>query len=83
MYYIYIFSKTFGLIESSWGGTKIEPWSTTDGLNFCDIEHEEHPLHPWNSNTWIYNAMIYPLTRLSIYGVLWYQGRVKHCFVKK
>ena len=47
-----------GLIEASWGGTRIEPWTP--------------PSAP-NSRT-IFNSMIAPLQPLGIRGVIWYQG---------
>lgn len=46
-----------GLINSSWGGSPIEPWTIKDGRSGG-----------------MYNAMIAPLTNLSVQGVIWYQG---------
>lgn len=66
--------KTIGLIETSWGGTRVEPWSTIEGLTNCNVTPNIDNDYPQNSNTYIYNAMIHPLIRLSIYGALWYQG---------
>ena len=66
--------QTFGLIQAAWGGTRIEPWSTPEGLQECDIESSEDEDHPERSTSSLYNAMIHPLTRLNIFGVLWYQG---------
>ena len=62
----------FGLVESNWGGTRIEAWMTRDTLDGCDIV----PNDPGNQNadTVLYNGMIHPLIRMSIKGVLWYQG---------
>ncbi|MGC6566907.1 MAG: sialate O-acetylesterase, partial [Akkermansiaceae bacterium] len=62
---LYHFGKTIqekvdvplGLINSSWGGSPIEPWTITS-----------------KSSGDIYNAMIAPITNLSIKGVIWYQG---------
>ena len=62
------------MIEAAWGGTRIEPWSTPEGLQECDIEPSVDEDHPERSTSYLYNAMIHPLTRLNIYGVLWYQG---------
>ena len=62
------------MIESNWGGTKIEPWMTREPLDDCDIDDYVDDAHPETSNTQIYNAMIHPLIRLSIKGALWYQG---------
>ena len=65
-------NKTFGLIQSAWAGTRIESWYT----NFpnCDIEDNIDENKPWFSNRYLYNAMIHPLFRSGIKGVLWYQG---------
>jgi sialate O-acetylesterase len=69
-----------GLVESSWGGTRIEPW--TPPVGFEKIP----PLAKFNSplpttrklvNTEpmaIYNCMIAPLVGFAMRGALWYQG---------
>jgi sialate O-acetylesterase len=103
-----------GVIESSWGGTPAEAWTSLRALSadaglmpvFAaratmtdkeattllqqqeekrEIEHAKAagkpvPVFPWHPdpNSWgpgyLYNAMIAPLTRFSIRGVIWYQG---------
>ena len=50
-----------GLIESAWGGSAIEPWTTTGDKG-------------GQSNGQMYNGMIAPLKPLAIRGVIWYQG---------
>ena len=55
------------MIESNWGGTRIEKWMTAEGLENCEIAQQ-------SDFGQLYNAMIHPLIRLSIYGGLWYQG---------
>ena len=62
-----------GLIESSWGGTFIEPWSTPEGLETCEIP-PDHQKQDWAKNSYLFNAMIHPLMKLSIEGAIWYQG---------
>jgi sialate O-acetylesterase len=99
-----------GLIDSTWGGTPAEAWTSLDTLgndtslmpvfatraDWMDREMTEERLvrldaetkaqgkvpprrywHPdpvsWRPAT-LYNAMIAPLTRLPIRGVIWYQG---------
>ena len=66
--------KVFGLIESNWGGTRIEAWMDKEALDSCDIEPNVDENRPQQSNSYLYNAMIRPLVRLPIKGVLWYQG---------
>jgi len=60
------------LIETNWGGTIVEAWSTPEGLNSCDIAPNDD--NPPNANSYLFNAMINPLLKNTIYGALWYQG---------
>ncbi|MDO8589368.1 MAG: sialate O-acetylesterase [Armatimonadota bacterium] len=69
-----------GLIDSSWGGTSIEPWtsrsylqSTTDLKDIVKRYREIGPASQWPPGV-LYNTMIAPLTRFPIKGVIWYQG---------
>ena len=62
-----------GLIESSWGGTFIEPWSTPEGLETCEIP-PDHQNADQAKNSYLFNAMIHPLMKFSIEGAIWYQG---------
>ena len=68
-----------GVINASWGGTPAEPWTPGDlveadqQLKEYAAKIETRPWWPVNGGA-AYNAMIYPLTQLSIAGVLWYQG---------
>ena len=69
-----------GLIESSWGGTRIEPW--TPPVGFESIPSLKKFATPIAKSTkvanttpmGIYNAMIAPLAGFSMRGALWYQG---------
>ena len=67
-------SKVFGLIQSDWGGTRIEAWSSPNSLTACEVEDYVDETKPQNSNSYLYNAMVYPFLRHTIYGALWYQG---------
>ena len=67
-------NKVFGLIESDWGGTRIEPWMSPESLETCNVPDNIDVDEPYNSNSYLYNAMIYPFLRHTIYGALWYQG---------
>ena len=49
-----------GLINSSWGGSPIEPWT---------VAHAGQ-----KANGRMYNAMIAPLQPFAVRGVIWYQG---------
>jgi len=46
-----------GLINTSWGGSPIEPWTITESGSGA-----------------MYNAMVAPITNLSVRGAIWYQG---------
>ncbi|MEI6676882.1 MAG: sialate O-acetylesterase [Verrucomicrobiota bacterium] len=54
-----------GIVDSNWGGTRIEPWVSTADLGVPAAKGDTGSM---------YNAMIHPLVRLSIKGALWYQG---------
>ncbi len=67
-----------GLICSSWGGTRIEPWISENGFkNFDWVELPEKTQNEEVSQqtpTALYNAMIHPMVGYAIKGGLWYQG---------
>lgn len=69
-----------GLIESSWGGTRIEPWTPPAGFESVRSQakfarERINPDRPSNTRpTAIYNAMISPLAGFALRGVIWYQG---------
>jgi sialate O-acetylesterase len=69
-----------GLIESSWGGTRIEPWTPPVGFQkISSLAKLAAPIVSTNkiSNTRplaIYNAMIAPIAGFALRGALWYQG---------
>ena len=68
-----------GLINASWGGTPAEVWTPED--IFRDDEELRLSAAKLQSFRWwpnhdglCYNAMIDPLTKFNIAGVIWYQG---------
>lgn len=70
-----------GLIESSWGGTMIEPWTPAEAYQSVPRLADLARVAPGDTNlaavarpAVIYNAMIAPLAPFGIRGVLWYQG---------
>jgi sialate O-acetylesterase len=68
-----------GLVESSWGGTRIEPWTPPAG--FASVPSLAKLAAPLGTNkvasttrTALYNAMLAPIAGFAIRGALWYQG---------
>ena len=66
-----------GLIMSSWGGTRIQPWISKEAVApFLDVNKvkkdttEKYKRIP----SAIFNAMINPITSYTIKGAIWYQG---------
>jgi sialate O-acetylesterase len=66
-----------GLIMTSWGGTKIQPWISKESFapfldsNNTKIDAAERFKKAPSA---IFNAMINPITSYTIKGILWYQG---------
>ena len=68
-----------GLVESSWGGTRIEPWIPPVGFAAVPSQAKfaDTKLSGKLANTdpmAIYNSMIAPLAGFAMRGALWYQG---------
>jgi len=68
-----------GLISSSWGGSPAEVWTRPEDLR--KRPELAYYLSAPNRSEWdpatpgiLYNAMIHPLLRYPIKGVIWYQG---------
>jgi sialate O-acetylesterase len=70
-----------GLIESSWGGTRIEPWTPPAGFESVPaLAKLAAPVAAGTNKisnrqpTVLYNAMIAPIAGFALRGALWYQG---------
>ena len=66
-----------GLVMTSWGGTRIQPWISKEAVApFLDVNKvkkdttEKYKRIP----SAIFNAMINPITSYTIKGAIWYQG---------
>ena len=79
----YIFGETLmkeldvpvGLINSSWGGTRIEPWTPAghpDDLWL--LQHLREWNRPHDVPTVLWNGMVAGLVPFAIKGAIWYQG---------
>jgi sialate O-acetylesterase len=69
-----------GIIESSFGGSPIEPWIPKEAFKLAPSlsDYAAAAQLPWQKGTpqfaMMYNSMIAPLVPYAIRGVLWYQG---------
>lgn len=67
-----------GIIVSSWGGTRVEGWTSREILEtYPDVDLDEkaiEALNPMARPLLMYNAMIKPLTNYTVKGFIWYQG---------
>lgn len=68
-----------GIINCSWGGTRVEAWMPREILSsYSDIDLTEKGIMgietEWMRPLLMYNAMLYPLRHYTIKGFLWYQG---------
>jgi len=67
-----------GLINTSWGGTRIEPWISELGCkNFDWVKlPEKKPVENLSQQTptVLFNAMINPIVGYGMRGAIWYQG---------
>ncbi|XP_029922909.1 sialate O-acetylesterase [Myripristis murdjan] len=68
-----------GLVESCWGGTSVEAWSSSRALQHCglqdntDTDEDEAENGP-SANSVLWNSMIHPLLNMTLKGAIWYQG---------
>ncbi len=69
-----------GLVESSWGGTRIEPWTPPVGFESVSTlsalaQTNSGAAKLANTDPMaIYNAMIAPIAGFAMRGAIWYQG---------
>lgn len=66
-----------GVINSSWGGTRIEPWMNKESIAqypeaFTRSTQEKVAVNQRATN--LYNGMIAPIINFAIKGAIWYQG---------
>lgn len=63
-----------GIINSSYGGSRIETWMSDEALGYDEDDIKLANGESERQATLAYNAMINPLINFPIKGVLWYQG---------
>ncbi|GAB3985493.1 sialate O-acetylesterase [Spirosoma daeguense] len=68
-----------GLIDMSWGGSKIESWMPESlVMLYPELRHSAQTMikTQWApaKSGWLFNGMVSPVTSFAIAGVIWYQG---------
>ena len=65
-----------GLITANWGGTRIEAWMSEEALNSVKDRNSDYDkkYRGPNTNNVLYNGMIYPISKFTAKGFIWYQG---------
>ncbi|GHT54160.1 9-O-acetylesterase [Bacteroidia bacterium] len=73
-----------GLINTSWGGTIAEAWTSSESLEYMpdfkqaldEMKNQPAEVKTENPNrvTVLYNGMIHPLLPFAFQGAIWYQG---------
>lgn len=74
-----LLSVPIGIIDCSYGGTKLESWMNADRLaqyHDIDLEKEKNDstFNLWYRANLMYNAMLHPLKGYTVKGFLWNQG---------
>ncbi|MBP1594365.1 MAG: hypothetical protein H6Q12_1383, partial [Bacteroidetes bacterium] len=71
-------SHPVGIINCSWGGSKVESWTNKEILEtYKDIDLSKEGINnvrDYLRPLLMYNGMLKPLTNYTIKGFLWYQG---------
>lgn len=84
LYGKYLYQKLLypiGLVDTDWGGTPIEAWSSPEALAQCDSSKETGKKNTYvgkdpkpGERSVLWNSMIHPFLNMTIYGAIWYQG---------
>ena len=72
-------NQPVGLVNISWGGTPVEVWTPKSILDKDNIMLRNWPKRTYaKKKGWeiggAYNGMVAPLTKMTVKGVVWYQG---------
>jgi len=66
-----------GIICSSWGGTRIESWMSSQAISSFPISKAKTSVKPAGDPSQpsrLFNGMIHPILNFTIKGAIWYQG---------
>jgi len=78
-----VLNVPIGIINCSWGGTRVEGWMPRKLLkNYPDIDLTEEGMKAWKKD-WMrplvmFNGMVNPIEKYTIKGFLFYQGESNH-----
>jgi hypothetical protein len=67
-------SIPIGIINSSYGGSRIETWMSKEMLGYDESDTVLASGEPERQPTVAFNKMIHPLLKFPIKGFIWYQG---------
>ncbi|KAH3888285.1 sialate O-acetylesterase-like [Dreissena polymorpha] len=66
-------TQPLGMVETDWGGTPVEAWSSPTALAACPQHKKKRAIDPHLPSV-LYNGMIAPILPMTIFGAIWYQG---------
>ena len=74
--------RPMGLVQSAWGGSRLEAWMSAEALagagapvaGNVPANNNKSPKGAANDASSLYNGMVSPWTNFSIRAALWYQG---------
>lgn len=68
-------SRPVGLIQSAWGGTRVEAWMSAEAIQASGFASSVPEKTGPNNATVLYNAMVAPFNRISVRAALWVRER--------
>ncbi|XP_028817837.1 sialate O-acetylesterase isoform X1 [Denticeps clupeoides] len=74
-----------GLVQSCWGGTPVEAWSSSRVIQHCGVKDSMDrdfgllSAGPIQKSV-LWNAMIHPLLNMTLKGAIWYQGEANSAY---
>jgi hypothetical protein len=69
-------NRPMGLIQSAWGGTRVEAWMSSESLRTAGPPVSGHVPNRTTENnaSVLYNAMVAPWDPFAVRAMIWYQG---------